>query len=166
MAPRVTTGTDAQGMSLSRRSGRMAYSRLSTWSGIWSLPVPHARAGVDPGAARITTGNETIEDADVSPDGRWLAFDSDRSGNFDLYVMPAAGGEARQITTDPAGDFSADWSPDGRRIVFHSLRNGSRDIYTVDADGTGRASGPPDQRKSWTPIGLPTGRRSCSRSSA
>jgi serine/threonine-protein kinase len=134
---RLTTGTDAQGLSLSRRGGRMAYSRLSTWSGIWSIPVP-SRAPVSiRGATRITPGNETIEEVDVSADGRWLVFDSDRGGNPELYVMPTAGGEARQITTDPAGDFSADWSPDGRRIVFHSLRNGNRDIYTVEADGTG-----------------------------
>jgi Tol biopolymer transport system component len=134
---RLTTGTDAHGVSVSRGSGRIAYSRLSAWDAIWSIPVP-ARGPVSiRGATRITTGNETIEDVDVSTDGRWLVFDSDRGGNPDLYVMPAAGGEARQITTDPAGDFSADWSPDGRRIVFHSLRNGNRDIYTVDADGTG-----------------------------
>ncbi len=134
---RLTTGTDAQGISLSRRGGRMAYSRLSTWSSIWSIPVPtHGPVSIR-GATRITAGNETIEDVDVSADGRWLVFDSDRGGNPDLYVMPAAGGEARQITTDPAGDFSADWTPDGRRIVFHSLRNGNRDIYTVEADGTG-----------------------------
>jgi serine/threonine-protein kinase len=134
---RLTTGTDAQGISLSRRGGRLAYSRLSTWSSIWSIPMP-ARGPVSiRGATRITPGNETIEDVDVSADGRWLVFDSDRGGNADLYVMPTAGGEARQITTDPAGDFSADWSPDGRRIVFHSLRNGNRDIYTVEADGTG-----------------------------
>jgi serine/threonine-protein kinase len=134
---RLTTGTDAQGISLSRRGDRMAYSRLSTWSGIWSIPVP-ARGPVSiRGATRITTGNETIEDVDVSADGRWLVFDSDRNGNPDLYVMPAAGGEARQLTTDPAGDFSGDWSPDGRTIVFHSLRGGNRDIYTVGADGTG-----------------------------
>jgi serine/threonine-protein kinase len=134
---RLTTGTDAQGLSVSRISGRMAYSRLSLWSSIWSIPVP-ARGPVSiRGATRITTGNESIEDVDVSSDGRWLVFDSDRGGNPDLYVMPAAGGEARQITTDPAGDFSPDWSPDGRRIVFHSRREGNRNIYTVDADGTG-----------------------------
>ena len=134
---RLTTGTDAQGISLSRNGGRMAYSRLTTYSSVWSIPVP-ARGPVSiRGATRITTGNETIEDVDLSPDGRWLVFDSDRGGNADLYVIPAAGGDARQITTDPAGDFSAAWSPDGRRILFHSLRNGNRDIYSVDADGTG-----------------------------
>jgi Tol biopolymer transport system component len=134
---RLTTGTDAQGLSVRRTSGRMAYSRLSLWSSIWSIPVP-ARGPVSiRGATRITTGNESIEDVDVSADGRWLVFDSDRGGNPDLYVMPAAGGEARQITTDPAGDFSPDWSSDGRRIVFHSRRDGNRNIYTVDADGTG-----------------------------
>ena len=134
---RLTTGTDAQGLSVSRKNGRMAYSRLRMWSSIWSIPVPPRGPVSIRGARQITTGNETIEDVDVSPDGRWLVFDSDRGGNPDLYVMPAAGGEARQITTGPAGDFSGDWSPDGRRIVFHSLRNGNRDIYTVQADGTG-----------------------------
>lgn len=134
---RLTTGTDAEGVSLGRGDGKLAYSRLSTWSGLWSLPVPaHGPVSIR-SASRITNGNETIEDVDVSPDGRWLVFDSDRNSNPELYVMPASGGEARQLTTDPAGDYSADWSPDGRRIVFHSLRNGNRDVYTVDADGTG-----------------------------
>ena len=154
---RLTTGTDAHGISLSRKGGRMAYSRLTTYSSIWSIPVP-ARGPVSiRGATRITTGNETIEDLDVSPDGRWLAFDSDRGGNADLYVMPAAGGDARQITTDPAADFSPAWSPDGRRILFHSLRNGSRDVYTVDADGTGltRWTSSPDEEldAGWFPDG-------------
>ena len=134
---RLTTGTDAQGMSVSPKGGRMAYSRLSSYSSVWSIPVP-ARGPVSiRSASRITTGNETIENVDVSADGRWLVFDSDRNGNSDLYVMPVTGGEARQITTDPAGDYYPDWSPDGRRIVFHSRRGGNRDIYTVEADGTG-----------------------------
>jgi Tol biopolymer transport system component len=154
---RLTTGTDAQGLSLSHGGARMAYSRLNTWTGIWSIPIPVGGPVSIRGARRITTGNETIEEVDVSPDGRWLAFDSDRGGNMDLYIMPAAGGEARQITTHPAGDFSADWSPDGRSILFHSLRNGNRDVYTVEVDGTGprqRTSSPDEELGAdWAPDG-------------
>ena len=154
---RVTTGADAQGLSLSRRDGRMAYSRLNSWSAIWSLPVPGREPVSVRGATRVTTGNETIESVEVSPDGRWLAFDSDRSGNFDIHVMPAGGGEARQLTNDPAPDFAPAWSPDGSRLVFHSLRTGNRDVYTVDADGTNlqqRTSGPAEELDTdWSPDG-------------
>ena len=154
---RLTTGTDAQGLTLTRQGTRMAYSRLNIYSSIWSIPVP-ARGPVSiRGATRLTTGNETIEAVDVSSDGRWLVFDSDRNGNADLYVMPATGGEARQITTDSASDYSARWSPDGRRIAFHSLRNGNRDIYTVAFDGTQltRRSSSADEEldPDWSPNG-------------
>ncbi len=154
---RLTTSADAQGLSVSRDGGHIAYSKLSAWSSIWSLPIPSRTPGSIREARRLTTGNETIEDVDVSPDGRWLVFDSDRSGNTDLYVMSAAGGEARQVTTDPAGDYGAAWSPDSRSIVFHSLRNGNRDIFTVDADGTGlrqRTSDPAQELDpDWSPDG-------------
>jgi len=154
---RLTTGTDAQGLSLTRKGDRMAYARLHTYSSIWSIPVPfHGPVSIH-GATRITTGNETIETVDVSADGRWLVFDSDRNGNADVYVMPVTGGEARQVTTDSASDYSPDWSPDGRRIAFHSTRNGNRDIYTVGFDGTGltRRTSSPDEEldPDWAPDG-------------
>jgi TolB protein len=74
---------------------------------------------------------------DVSRDGRWLVFDSDRGGNPDIYKLATAGGEPIRLTTDSAGDFSAAWSQDGRQIAFHSMRTGNRDIFTMNADGTG-----------------------------
>lgn len=54
----------------------------------------------------------------ISPDGKWIAFTSNRSGNWDIYVMPIDGGKALQLTTDAAPDLHPSWSPDGNGLVF------------------------------------------------
>ena len=59
-----------------------------------------------------------------SPDGRFVAYASDRSGNFDIWVQPMAGGDAVQITRSLAQETQPDWSPDGANIVFRSDRDG------------------------------------------
>lgn len=55
-----------------------------------------------------------------SPDGRWILFESTRSGTSQLWVISSFGGEARQLTTISTGASSAIWSPDGKRIAFVS----------------------------------------------
>ncbi len=57
-----------------------------------------------------------------SPDGNWIAFSSNRVGNYDVYVMPATGGKPRQLTFLSSNDNVVGWSSDGRRIVFESSR--------------------------------------------
>src|SRR6478752_2542235 len=59
----------------------------------------------------------TISDAyDFSPiwshDGKWIAFASDRYGNFDVFVMPSTGGEAKRLTYHSANDYPYDFTPD------------------------------------------------------
>ncbi len=69
---------------------------------------------------------------DWRPDGRRLAFASDRAGTFDLYTMGRYGGHVRRLTGGPAEDLLPAWSPDGRRIVFDRIRvNGNRDLFIV-----------------------------------
>ena len=68
-----------------------------------------------------------------SPDGRELVFQSFRTGSFDLWQIPAAGGRARALTTGPADDREPTWFPDGRRLAFTSDRNGNLDIWQLDA---------------------------------
>jgi TolB protein len=108
-------------------------------------------------ARAITVGNQTVESMDVSGDGRWLIFDSNRSGNYDIWRMPTEGGEPVQLTTDPSSDFAPRWSRDGRAIVFHSLRHGNRDIFTINPDGTGeqrRTTSPAEELDvDWSPDG-------------
>ncbi|MCG6957826.1 MAG: serine/threonine-protein kinase [Gemmatimonadetes bacterium] len=154
---RVTTGLDAFSISVSRDGGRLAYASLATSSNVWSVDIPKGEQVSSSTARPITRGNQTVETANVSPDGMWLAFDSDRGGDYDIWKMPVAGGEPVQLTTDPAGDFAPAWSPDGTQLSFHSLRNGNRDVYTMAADGTGltqRTSSPDEDLDThWSPDG-------------
>lgn len=62
-----------------------------------------------------------------SRDGKWIAFASDRYGNFDVYVMPSTGGEAKRLTYHSANDVPYDFTPDGKSILFGTARN---DTYT------------------------------------
>ncbi|HUZ61691.1 MAG TPA: S41 family peptidase [Hanamia sp.] len=62
-----------------------------------------------------------------SHDGKYIAFASDRYGNFDVYVMPSDGGSATRLTYNSAPDIPYDFSPDDQSVIFGTARN---DIYT------------------------------------
>jgi tricorn protease len=74
----------------------------------------------------------------LSPDGKLGAFTSNRMGNDDVWVIPAAGGEARRLTFHTTADTVLYWTPDGKRIIFASNRSArafGRPLYTVSVDG-------------------------------
>jgi len=76
-------------------------------------------------------------DADVSPDGRLIAFD--RASLIeppDIYVVGTDGTGLVQLTDEPGFDFWPDWSPDGKQMTFTSDRGGNSQIYVMDADGS------------------------------
>jgi Tol biopolymer transport system component len=121
------------------------------------MPIPTNPPVTTTTATRITNANELIEAINISADGKWLYYDSNLSGNVDLFRLPLAGGDPEQLTTDPADDFAPDPSPDGREIAFHSWRGGSRDIYVMRLDGGGvqRVTNTPRQEAlaRWSPDG-------------
>lgn len=76
-----------------------------------------------------------------SPDGRWIAYvvgvverDENRV-NSDLWIVPAAGGEPRQLTRSPRHDRHPTWSPDSRWLAFESNRDGDFQIYALSLEG-------------------------------
>ncbi len=91
----------------------------------------------------------------VSPDGKWVLFSAvDVSLNENkktshlwvvpLGAVPLAGGEARQLTADPAGEGGPKWSPDGKRFLFTSAHGGSSQVWVADFDAnTGSITGTP-----------------------
>jgi Tol biopolymer transport system component len=75
----------------------------------------------------------------ISPDGTKLAFQSNRSGNFQIWISKTDGTVARQLT-NMSGTWTGTprWSPDGKFITFDSRDKGDADVFIVDANG-----GPP-----------------------
>ncbi|RPJ87590.1 MAG: serine/threonine-protein kinase [Acidobacteria bacterium] len=72
----------------------------------------------------------------VSPDGKRLAFQSERSGTSEIWVSGIEGTDPRQITDMKAPATGApSWSPDGRMIVFDSLKSGNLDVWVTSAEG-------------------------------
>jgi dipeptidyl aminopeptidase/acylaminoacyl peptidase len=81
----------------------------------------------------------------VSPDGRWVLFSSvhvnleENTRKPHIWILPLAGGEARQLTSDAAGEDRPRFSPDGKRLLFVSSRDGGSQVWVNDfesADGT------------------------------
>jgi len=83
---------------------------------------------------RITFDPGLQTDPTFSPDGKNIAYASNKAGNFDIWMQPVDGGPATQLTNDPANDTQPDWSPDGRRILFRSERDGGGVFVVYPAD--------------------------------
>lgn len=73
-----------------------------------------------------------------SPDGTWIAFQSNRDGDFEIYVMNTVGGQLRKLTNNEHTDRLPWWSPDGEWIVYSSdvRGDGMYDLYRMRADGS------------------------------
>ena len=105
----------------------------------WMLArSPAAPSGEAPGRKlwQLTSTGRLEGEPTWSPDGRRVAYSSDRSGNFDIWVQPVGGGTPAQITSGPARDWQPSWSPDGRAVAFRSERDGGG-LYVVSSDGGG-----------------------------
>jgi Tol biopolymer transport system component/predicted Ser/Thr protein kinase len=113
------------------------------------------------GQTRVT--NTTADDWSPawSPDGRWIAFTSNRNstvrGVYNIYTMRADGSNVVQLTHNQAWDEYASWSPQGNRIAFVSTADGNAEIFVVNAGGGGQQrltyNQVDDKNPAWSPDG-------------
>src|SRR5262249_31488886 len=116
-------------------------------------------------AARRLTNHPALDyNAAFSPDGKRIAFVSERDGNLELYVMNRDGSGLVRLTNEFALDDHPTWSPDGKRIAFCSAREpvakvgqAWNAIYVMNADGSAVRRVSPKDTTDYSPAWSPQG---------
>src|SRR6266700_4095770 len=148
-------------------AGARLFGRPVTWSsGDQSIATVSATGIVSGLAAGTTTITATVEGKGSSASVTSLAFvdlpspiafHSNRSGNYEIYVMARGGAPLQELTHTKANSGQPSWSPDGAKLAFMSDRDGNQEIYVMNGDGTGqkRLTNNPvaDEVPAWSPDG-------------
>ena len=93
-----------------------------------------------------------------SPDGRWLVYTGQRNEEFDVYKIPAGGGDEIRLTSAPGLDDGPEYTPDGKYIYFNSVRSGRMQIWRMRPDGSDQQQITNDGFNNWFPHISPDGK--------
>ncbi len=126
--------SNAQGTRLLRQPDISNNNIVFTYgSDIWVTAINGGKA------TRITSTPAVESDPCFSPDGKWIAFTSNRSGSNSVYVVSIEGGAPKRLTWHPSSSQVRGWSVDGKRVLFASSRetapSGYNRLWTVSVDG-------------------------------
>lgn len=151
----VLSASDVHSIAYSAAGRRLAYAKLSLQQNIWSYPLLRSSPTPITDGRRVTNGNQVVEEHDVSPDGRWIVYDSNLGGDANIHKVFLGGGAPVQLTDQPGDELGPRWSPDGTEITFYGAQ---REIFVVPSEGgmavrltVGTGSG---VNPRWSPDGL------------
>jgi TolB protein len=112
-------------------AGSLIYSaRGAGHSHLWAISQG------EPAAFALTSGDYDDREPAVSPDGQSVAFASNRSGGWDLFLLDLRTGAVRPLTQTPAFEGHPTWSPDGLWIAYEAYDGSDLDIWVLRVDGT------------------------------
>jgi Tol biopolymer transport system component len=128
-------GDYAVTLALAPRGHGLVYSRSFQDYNIWRMPLP-AGGNSAGGAGKFLSSTRFEASPTYSPDGKRIAFTSNRKGVRQVWVADADGSNVVALTNFTEGVAgSPQWSPDGRTIVFDARPEGLADVYSIQAEG-------------------------------
>ena len=129
------SGENAGSLSVSRKGGRLAYVSQREDYNVYRAPGPNASGSPAAPSAIIASTMLDIS-PNYSPDGKRIAFASNRGGPTEIWVSDSDGSNPVQLTSLGASDSGTPrWSPDAKWIAFDSRKEGHADVYVVAAEG-------------------------------
>ena len=128
----LTAGPGPDYLPVVSQTGRTLFSRWGHQTDLYRLDTTQPEWEHE----RLTFNTKENYAPRVAPDGDRIAYHSDRSGNYELWVLDRTNGQERMLTDHPAEDVMPDWDPAGEQLVFLSNRDGAFKLYTINADGT------------------------------
>jgi Tol biopolymer transport system component len=102
---------------------------------VMDIDLENADPDFPAGLIRLTDHDSVDREPTWSPDGKHIAFSTNRDGNWEIYVMDTLGENLVNLTNHPGVDQLPRWSPDGSAIAFASNRDGNWEIYAMETDG-------------------------------
>jgi Tol biopolymer transport system component len=157
--PLLPAAEPARGSAGEAPAGTVAFSSLAPRG--WDLHVTEVQTRR---CRRLTDHPALDYNAAFGPDGKQIAFVSERDGNLELYVVRADGSGLKRLTTEFALDDHPAWSPDGKRLAFVSTRQPARQpgrawngIYVMNADGSQVQRLSPAEAADYSPAWSPRG---------
>ena len=127
-----------EGFQPSIRGNRLAYVRQTANLNIWRRKLDSTLSASPPD--RFISSTRVESAPQFSPDGSKVAFESTRSGAYEIWVCRGDGSGPIQVTHLNSVSGTPRWSPDGQRIAFDSRSTGNADIFVMDSQG-----GPPQK---------------------
>jgi Tol biopolymer transport system component/DNA-binding winged helix-turn-helix (wHTH) protein len=132
----IAASGEASGPSISRKGNRLTYVEFKNWDTIWRLDLKDERHPAAP-PVRLLSGRGVIWKPSYSPDGKKIAFESDRMGYENIWICDSDGSNCSQVTDRPGRSATARWSPDGRHLAFESVTQDYWEVGLLELpDGT------------------------------
>jgi Tol biopolymer transport system component/serine/threonine protein kinase len=129
--PLAGAGEDVTAPAISLQGNLLAYTYQLENTNVWRMELGKAAAQ----RTKLIVSPRQQASTDISPDGSRIAFSSDRSGSFEIWVCDSDGSHAVQLTSLRSLSGTPHWSPDGRWIAFDSRVEGHGAVFVVSAAG-------------------------------